>query len=58
MFMQVYDLPKYWKRDILDGLLWLGTFIAVILLDIDSGLYVGIALNVCLLCYRGLRFKV
>ncbi len=42
----------------MDGLLWLGTFVAVLLLDVDSGLVVGIGLNVVLLVYRSLRVRM
>ena len=53
MLLQIYDFPKFAKRDFLDGCLWGATFLATILLDIDLGLYVGIALNLLLLVYRG-----
>ncbi len=38
--------------------MWLGTFVAVLLLDVDSGLVVGIGLNVVLLVYRSLRVRM
>jgi MFS superfamily sulfate permease-like transporter len=53
MLLQVYDLPKFYKRDLVDGALWVFVFLATILLDIDYGLYVGIAANLLLLVYRG-----
>ena len=56
--MQFKDLPKFWKKSKLDGLYWLGTFIATVLLDIDSGLAVGIILSIFMTYYHGLRFKV
>ena len=53
MLLQVHDLPKFWKRDRLDGALWMFAFTATILLDIDLGLYAGIGANLLLLVYRG-----
>jgi solute carrier family 26 protein len=38
MFMQVYDLPKFASRSKLDGFLWVASFLAVIIMDIDFGL--------------------
>ena len=52
-FIQVHDLPKFYKRDRLDGALWMFVFMATILLDIDLGLYAGIGANLLLLVYRG-----
>ena len=52
MLMQFHDFPKYYKNSKLDGALWLLTFIAVIVLDIDSGLVIGIVLAILLLIYR------
>ena len=53
MLLQVYDFPKFYKRDRLDGALWMFVFWATILLDIDLGLYAGIGANLLLLVYRG-----
>ena len=35
MMMQFVDFPGFWKKDMFDGLLWIGTFLGVILLDVD-----------------------
>ena len=58
MFMQVYDLPKFASRSKLDGFLWIGSFIAVIIVDIDMGLVVSIGLSLIILLYRGIAVKV
>ena len=42
----------------MDGLLWLFTFCAVILLDVDCGLVAGLAMNLALLVYRGVRVRI
>ena len=52
MLFQYEDMPKFWKRSKLDGLLWIASFLATVILDIDSGLVLGIALNLLLLIYR------
>jgi len=56
--MQFHDLPMFYKKSKLDAALWVGTFIAVIILDIDIGLIVGIGLSVILLIYRSVSVKV
>ena len=35
MMMQFVDFPGFWKKDMFDGMLWMGTFLGVILLDVD-----------------------
>ncbi|XP_064602435.1 prestin-like [Liolophura sinensis] len=45
LFMQVFDLKLYWKVNIFDLVSWLGTFLAVVLIDIDIGLVVGVGLS-------------
>ena len=43
MFLQVYDLLKYWRSCKLDAVTWLVAFIATVLIDVDIGLYIGVA---------------
>lgn len=45
LFMQVLDLKLYWKVNIFDLISWLGTFLAVVFIDIDIGLVVGVVLS-------------
>ncbi|XP_072257754.1 pendrin-like isoform X2 [Pyxicephalus adspersus] len=42
MFLQVLDVPRLWKQSKWDTAIWLFTFVASLLLDIDLGLFVGI----------------
>ena len=56
--MQVYDLPKFASRSKLDGLLWIACFLATIIMDIDTGLVIGIALSLLLLLYRSIAVGV
>ncbi|TRY70210.1 hypothetical protein TCAL_07516 [Tigriopus californicus] len=58
MLMQFHDFPKFYKNSKLDGLLWLVTFIAVIVLDIDSGLIIGIAVALLVLLFRSISTNI
>jgi MFS superfamily sulfate permease-like transporter len=58
MFMQAYDLPKFASRSKLDGFLWIGSFLAVILMDIDTGLEISIGLSLLILLYRSIAVSV
>ncbi|XP_015122144.1 solute carrier family 26 member 10 isoform X1 [Diachasma alloeum] len=49
MFLQVKDLFKFWRLSSTDGLVWILTFLAVIILDIEYGLLIG-----ALLCFAKL----
>ncbi len=54
----VYACPRFWRNSRLDGCLWVLTFLAVVLLDVDSGLIVGMALNVLLLIYKSIGVDI
>ena len=58
MLLQFHDLPKFWANSRLDGVLWLSVFAAVLVLDIDSGLIIGIVVAVLILIYRGYDTKI
>ncbi|KAJ9578107.1 hypothetical protein L9F63_025033, partial [Diploptera punctata] len=58
MFMQVRDFPAAWKLSPFDGMIWLTTFVAVILLDIDYGLGLGVALSLTCVLIMGQRPQV
>lgn len=58
MFMQIKDLKKAWSNSYMDGLLWLITFLSVILLDIDLGLGVGLFMSVTYLLLMGQDTKI
>ena len=58
MFMQVHDLPKFASRSKLDGILWIGSFLAVIIMDIDTGLVISICLSLIILLYRSIAVKI
>ena len=52
LISQAKDLVKLWRISSLDGLQWLISFWAVILLDVDIGLYVGTGFALLVLIYR------
>lgn len=45
MLKQVKELPVAWRLSRRDGVIWLVTFLAVVLVDIDFGLGVGIIVS-------------
>lgn len=53
MIMQVKDLYQAWKHSHADALVWLGSFLGVVLLDIDYGLGIGVSLSLLTLVIRG-----
>ena len=55
MFVQFKDFFVVIKLAPLDAGIWMVTFLAVVLIDIDIGLVVGIMASVSLLIYRGHR---
>jgi len=58
MFLQVKDLPVAWKQSPFDGMVWLTTFLAVVLLDIDYGLGLGVAVSLIWVLIMGQRPEV
>lgn len=51
--MQTLDLPGIWRKSTFDGILWVSTFSAVVLLDIDYGLAFGVVISLISLIMRG-----
>lgn len=45
LFKQFVELPTYWKLNRFDLAVWVLTFLAVIILDVDYGLYVGMTIS-------------
>uniref|UniRef100_A0A669PES3 Solute carrier family 26 member 4 n=1 Tax=Phasianus colchicus TaxID=9054 RepID=A0A669PES3_PHACC len=42
MFMQVFDVPRLWKQNKVDAMIWVFTCIASIILGLDLGLLAGL----------------
>jgi len=51
--MQVKDLFHAWRHSHADALVWLGSFLGVVLLDIDYGLGLGVSFSLLTLIIRG-----
>ena len=45
MFKQFSDLPPLWHRSKMDLVVWVVTFAATVVLGVDLGLVVGVAVN-------------
>lgn len=51
MLMQVTEFPRFQRKSKADGLVWIVTFLVVVIVSIDIGLLVGISLSVmCIFC--------
>jgi len=57
LISQGRDLVRLWRISFLDGLQWAVSFWAVILLDVDIGLYVGTAFSLLVLIFKSSRPK-
>lgn len=55
---QIKDFCKYWSVNKVDSSIWLITFFAVLLLDVDLGLYVGLGYSLLTLIYKSQRPKM
>ena len=52
MFRKMTDVKKFWSRSPYDGVLWLVTFLATVLVDVDIGLGVGVSLSILIILVR------
>ncbi|XP_061513214.1 prestin [Anopheles gambiae] len=55
LLMQVTQLKSFWRQSWIDGMVWILTFLSVVLLAIDIGLLVGIVLSICCIFFRALK---
>ncbi|KAG5684094.1 hypothetical protein PVAND_013343 [Polypedilum vanderplanki] len=55
MFMQIKDLKRFLKEGILESAEWIGTFLTVIIIDIDVGLLAGVIISILALYIKGLK---
>ncbi|KAJ1528690.1 hypothetical protein ONE63_007083 [Megalurothrips usitatus] len=53
MLMQVKDLFQAWRHSHADALVWLGSFLGVVILDIDYGLGLGVSFSLLTLVIKG-----
>lgn len=55
LLMQVKDFFKFWKISRLDAIVWIATFLAVVIVSIDVGLLVGIILSLACIFIRSVK---
>ncbi|ERL84981.1 hypothetical protein D910_02404, partial [Dendroctonus ponderosae] len=55
MLLQVLEFWKFWKLSKVDALVWMGTFLTVVLINIDIGLLCGVVLSLAAILF--LSFK-
>lgn len=53
MFLQVNDLKRVWAISRADASIWIAAFLAVVIIDIDYGLMVGVLMSLVVLLIRG-----
>lgn len=58
IMLQILDFPGIWKKSKSDGTIWMTTYVAVILLDIDLGLMVGVSISVLFVFIKGILNEV
>ncbi|CAL4108342.1 unnamed protein product [Meganyctiphanes norvegica] len=52
MFMQFHDLNARWKISKIDSIIWISSFLGVVIVDIDYGLVIGIIVSLFVLLAR------
>ncbi|CAN7994792.1 unnamed protein product, partial [Ixodes hexagonus] len=52
VFLQVKDFRKFWKISKIDGNIWLVSFLATVIVDVQFGLVIGIIFSLLTLVYQ------
>ncbi|XP_069142330.1 prestin-like isoform X1 [Argopecten irradians] len=52
MFKQLLELPNLWRLSKIDFIIWVVTFLATALLDVDLGLMTGVGVAILTIVYR------
>lgn len=55
MFQQANQLVKFWKLNKYDALIWIVTFLIVVIVNIDVGLLVGLILSLAIILLQSIR---
>lgn len=55
VLLQVKDIVNIWQMSALDGIVWICTYVTVIIVEIDIGLLVGLIVSIVTILFRGLR---
>ncbi|XP_076362432.1 prestin-like isoform X3 [Tachypleus tridentatus] len=57
LLLLVKDLKNFWGVNKIDGMIWVVTFLAVLILDVDIGLGIGLAFSLVTIIFRSQRPK-
>ena len=55
MLFQVKDFLRFWKLSWSDAIIWMATFLGVVILDIEYGLLIGVVLCILNLLFISIR---
>ncbi|EAT46519.1 AAEL002294-PA, partial [Aedes aegypti] len=55
LLMQVTQFRQFLKLSPVDAIVWMATFLTVVLVAIDIGLLVGMVLSICTIFFRGMK---
>jgi len=58
LLLQVLDFPEIWRKSKTDGAVWIVTYSTVIVLDIDTGLLVGVVVSLLFVFVKGVLNEV
>jgi solute carrier family 26 protein len=58
LLMQVLNFPEIWRKSKTDGIVWIVTYLTVIMLDIDSGLLIGVVVSLLFVFVKGVLNEV
>jgi MFS superfamily sulfate permease-like transporter len=58
MFLHIKDFQRFYSKSKVDGILWMGTFLCVLLTSADIGLGIGIILTVFVMAYRNYQVTI
>lgn len=55
MLMQASDFLKFWRLSKIDGMLWIVTIVAVVVVSIDIGLLTGLIVSLGAILYQSMK---
>ncbi len=57
ILLQALELPRLWLINKYESLTWLVTFLAVVVLDVDYGLYIGVGVSILFVVVKDQNFQ-
>ncbi|XP_014247285.1 solute carrier family 26 member 10-like isoform X2 [Cimex lectularius] len=58
ILFQVKDIVSIFKTSTLDGIIWLSTYVTVIIVEVEYGLLVGVCISISILFIRGIKLQI